>query len=108
MSTHPIVHVVQQDGTRSRLEAEPGQSLMTLLREHDMPLAAICGGCLSCATCHVYVDPAWYDRLLPPDPGEIDLLACDPHYDPATSRLSCQIQIVDEIDGLVVTLAPES
>lgn len=105
MRTHPIVHVVDNDGTQKRLEAEPGQSLMTVLREHDLPLAAICGGCLSCATCHVYVDEAWVDRLLPPEPGEIELLACDPHYIPGRSRLSCQIQIVDEIDGLVIALA---
>ncbi|MDB5366249.1 MAG: ferredoxin [Rhodospirillales bacterium] len=108
MSTHPIGHVVSEDGTRRSLEAEPGQSLMTVLREHDLPLAAICGGCLSCATCHVYVDAAWVDRLLPPESGEIELLACDPTYRPGASRLSCQIQIVDEIDGLVVTVAPQA
>ena len=69
-------------------------------------IVAECGGACSCATCHVHVDPDWYDRLPPPQDMEKDMLefAIDPDE---TSRLSCQISITEELDGLVVR-TPES
>lgn len=92
------------DGSSQALDAEPGESVMAILRQHDLPIAAICSGCMSCATCHVLVDLAWAERLLPPEAGEMELLASDPSYEPGRSRLSCQIPFVAELDGLTVTV----
>jgi 2Fe-2S ferredoxin len=65
-----------------------------------------CGGCCSCGTCHVFVDPSDIARLLPIQPQEHDLLGVHEDRCP-TSRLSCQIKLTDELDGLSVTVAPE-
>jgi len=69
-------------------------------------LLALCGGCCSCATCHVHVDPAFADRLEPMSEDENDLLDSSDHRN-ETSRLSCQIQMTDALDGLKVTIAEE-
>jgi 2Fe-2S ferredoxin len=69
-------------------------------------IIAECGGACSCATCHVYVDPAWQDKLPPPEPIEDGMLDCVLDRQP-NSRLSCQIRLRDEIDGITVTV-PDS
>ena len=69
-------------------------------------IIADCGGSCSCATCHVYVDAAWRDRIPGPSPAEKDMIECALHVEDA-SRLSCQIELVDALDGLVIRL-PES
>ena len=69
-------------------------------------LLALCGGCCSCATCHVHVDPAHVDRLPPMSDDENDLLDSS-SYRNELSRLSCQIQFGNDLDGLAVTIAPE-
>ncbi len=69
-------------------------------------IEAECGGMCSCATCHVYVDPAWFEAISAPDHIERDMLECVLDLE-ETSRLSCQIEVGDELDGLVVRL-PES
>ena len=69
-------------------------------------LLALCGGCCSCATCHVFVDEAWADKLPPVGEDENDLLDSSSHRN-ATSRLSCQISMGADLDGLRVTIAPE-
>jgi 2Fe-2S ferredoxin len=96
--------IVIHDGVESTLEGKAGDSLMQTIRNGGIPdLLALCGGCLSCATCHVYVDPAFADRVPPMSRDENDLLeGADDRR--ATSRLSCQITLVDELDGLRVTL----
>ena len=88
-------------------EPRPGASVMELMRENDVPeLLALCGGARSCATCHVWVDPAHAARLPKAEEEEIELLDSSMHRQP-TSRLSCQIKWRHELDGLRVTLAPE-
>jgi ferredoxin, 2Fe-2S len=88
-------------------EARSGASVMEMMRENDVPeLLALCGGARSCATCHVWVDPAFQPRLPEPEEEEIELLDSSVHRKP-TSRLSCQIKWTHELDGLRVTLAPE-
>lgn len=88
-------------------EPRPGASVMELMRENDVPeLLALCGGARSCATCHVWVDPAYQARLPQAEEEEIELLDSSMHRKP-TSRLSCQIKWKQELDGLRVTLAPE-
>lgn len=89
------------------IDASSGQSLMEAARSNDIPgIIAECGGTLSCATCHVYVDQDWVDRIPAPDANEVDLLEAVPEPRPG-SRLSCQIMLSDAMDGLSVEV-PES
>ncbi|RVU02296.1 2Fe-2S iron-sulfur cluster binding domain-containing protein [Novosphingobium umbonatum] len=84
-----------------------GSSVMELIRDAGVDeLLALCGGCCSCATCHVYVDPAFADRLPPMSADEDDLLDSSSHRT-AQSRLSCQIVFDDSLDGMALSLAPE-
>lgn len=100
------IRVIDRDGTAHEVIAWVGAPLMETLRELDYGVAAVCGGMCSCATCHVYVDEAWLDRLPAQQEDENDLLD-DLEYRRPNSRLSCQIPFTDELEGLVVTLAPE-
>jgi 2Fe-2S ferredoxin len=79
---------------------------MEPLRDMDDGVTAICGGMCSCATCQVYIDEAWVPRLPAPMSDETDMLKDLTSYRP-NSRLSCQIQLTDALDGLRVTIAPE-
>lgn len=80
---------------------------MEIIRDAGIDeLLALCGGCCSCATCHVFVDDAWTDELPPPSEDESDLLDSSDHRSDA-SRLSCQIPFTAALDGLRVTIAPE-
>jgi 2Fe-2S ferredoxin len=84
-----------------------GTSVMELMRDNSVPdLLALCGGSRSCATCHVWVDPAFVDRFPEAVEEENELLDSSSHRKP-TSRLSCQLKWTDALDGLRVTLAPE-
>ena len=94
--------VIQRDGVQSVIEAGSGRSVMELIRDHGIDeLLAMCGGCCSCATCHVHVDPAFSDRLPPMSSDENDLLDCTAARD-ANSRLACQIKVTHELDGIVL------
>ncbi len=100
------VVVTDRAGEVHDLEALEGWRVMEIIRDYGLPIKAECGGACSCATCHVYVDPAWADRLVPPTEEEIEML--DQAFQVnERSRLSCQILMRDEFDGLRVTLAPE-
>ena len=94
-------------GVAHALETEAGETVMSTLRDAGLPIEAACGGCCSCATCHVYVDPAWLTAVGPRNEGEEELLQMSEHLDPTSSRLGCQIRLADAHDGLVVTIAPE-
>ena len=103
----PTLTVVNRAGVESTVEASAGLTVMEAIRDNGFDeLLALCGGCCSCATCHVHVDPAFADRLPPLGDDEDDLLESSDHRD-ATSRLSCQIALTPELDGLRVTIAPE-
>ena len=99
--------VTTRDGKTHIIEGESGISLMEILRDADMDVAAICGGVCSCATCHVYVDPNWVGKAGAPGDDETDLLKELESYDPAASRLSCQIEFTAGLDGVVIKVAPE-
>ena len=103
----PLLKVTDRDGVEHEVQAAAGGSLMEPLRDNDLGVTAICGGMCSCATCHVYVDPSWAARLPAAMSDETDMLKDLSSYRPGSSRLSCQIQLVDEIDGLKLTVAPE-
>ncbi len=99
--------VVNRDGEESVIEADNGLSVMEIIRDNGFDeLLALCGGCCSCATCHVHVDAAWMDKVGTLSEDEDDLLDSSDHRN-ATSRLSCQISMSDELDGLKVTIAAE-
>ena len=98
------ITIVAHDGTRFDIEAENGSTVMENAIKNAVPgIEAECGGACACATCHVYVDEQWTDTVGQPEPIEEDML--DFAYDVrANSRLSCQIKVTDELDGLVVTV----
>ena len=98
--------VTDRDGEQHVVEATLGWSVMEIIREHDLPIEAACGGCCACATCHVYVDPAWQAKLGTPSDDE-DRMLDEAYQVQETSRLSCQISFTEDLDGLKVTLAPE-
>ena len=103
----PRLTIVNRAGEVHEVEARSGWSVMENIREHGFDeLLALCGGCLSCATCHVHVDPQDFERLKPISGDEDDLLDTSDHR-VATSRLSCQILVSAELDGLRVQIAPE-
>ena len=79
---------------------------MEVIRDKGLPIEAACGGCCSCATCHVYVDAAWVDTLPAKSEEEEDMLDLALEVQ-ANSRLSCQIELTDDLNGLKVTLAPD-
>lgn len=99
--------VTDQEGTVHELEGIDGWRVMEIIRDSGLPIKAECGGCCSCATCHVYVDPEWISKLYPMREDEQDLLDTAPDVQ-ENSRLSCQILMSEELDGLKVTLAPGS
>ncbi|MGK2287008.1 2Fe-2S iron-sulfur cluster-binding protein [Pedomonas sp. V897] len=99
--------VVNRDGEETVCEAEVGLSVMENIRDNGFDeLLALCGGSCSCATCHVYVDDAFLSKLDPISPDENELLDTSDNRE-SNSRLSCQIEMTEELDGLRVTIAPE-
>ncbi|QGP80925.1 2Fe-2S iron-sulfur cluster-binding protein [Sphingobium sp. CAP-1] len=99
--------VTDRAGTERSIEAEAGLSLMEAIRDNGLDeLLALCGGCCSCATCHIYVDAGQEPALAALSEDESDLLDSSDHRD-ERSRLSCQIALTPELDGLRVTIAPE-
>jgi 2Fe-2S ferredoxin len=103
----PKIVVVNRAGEEKTVEADAGLSVMEAIRDNGFDeLLALCGGCCSCATCHIYVDPAFADKVSPMSEDENDLLDSSDHRN-ETSRLSCQVQLTSALDGLRVTIAPE-
>ena len=103
----PTINVVTRDGTSKVIEAQEGLSLMEAIRNAGFDeLLALCGGCNSCATCHVHIDDASLPKIPAMSDDENDLLDSSSFRD-ARSRLSCQIHFKEELDGLKVTIAQE-
>jgi ferredoxin, 2Fe-2S len=102
----PVLRVVNRDGVEQEIKAPTSGVLMEPLRDMDDGVTAICGGMCSCATCHVYVDETWREKLPAPMSDETDMLKDLVSYRP-NSRLSCQIQLNAALEGLRVTIAPE-
>ncbi len=103
----PTLIVVDRKGQEKAVSGDAGLSVMEVIRDNGFDeLLALCGGSCSCATCHVYVDDAWTAKVGGPHEDEADLLDSSDHRK-TQSRLSCQIQFSDELDGLKVEIAPE-
>jgi 2Fe-2S ferredoxin len=103
----PLVKVTDRSGHSHAIGFSNGTSLMETIRDGGIDdILALCGGCCSCATCHVVVDDAWLADVGAASPEELDLLETS-DYIVAGSRLSCQIEMTERLSGLTVTIAPE-
>ena len=99
--------IVNREGAETEVDVKNGYTVMEAIRDNGFDeLLALCGGCCSCATCHVVVDRDFADKLPAMSPDENDLLDSSDHR-VATSRLSCQVKMTDALDGLRVTIAEE-
>jgi ferredoxin, 2Fe-2S len=99
--------IIGRDGSEKTIEGKAGWSVMENIRDAGFDeLLALCGGCCSCATCHVHVDEEWLSALAPMGGDEDDLLDTSDQR-VASSRLSCQIEFGPALDGLRVRIAPE-
>lgn len=106
LNSEPLfIFVTDQKGVEHKIPALSGWRIMEIIRDNDLPIKAECGGCCSCATCHIYVSPEWMEHLETPRDDEIDML--DEAFDVEdNSRLSCQVLMHKGLNGLKVTLAP--
>jgi 2Fe-2S ferredoxin len=103
----PKITYVEFSGKEHAIEVKTGLTVMEGAIKHNVPgIDADCGGACACATCHVYVDPAWTDKVGSPSAMEESMLDFAENVEP-NSRLSCQIKVTDALDGLVVRM-PES
>ncbi|MEJ8822490.1 2Fe-2S iron-sulfur cluster-binding protein [Variovorax humicola] len=99
----PTINYILKDGSRRSVDARLGTSVMeNAVRGNVRGIDAECGGSCSCATCHVYVDDAFFERLPPPDEMENELLDGVASERLPGSRLSCQLTVTADLDGLVV------
>ena len=98
---------IEHGGTEHVVDVANGLTVMEAIRDNGFDeLLALCGGCCSCATCHIHVDAGAIDKLPAMSEDEDDLLESSDHRN-ETSRLSCQIPFTADLDGLKVTIAPE-
>jgi 2Fe-2S ferredoxin len=101
----PRVIFVQPSGTETVIDAPSGTSVMRAAVSNAVPgVIGECGGDMVCATCHVYVDEAWFGTVGPPSDDEADMLEVTSEEPTACSRLSCQIRVTEALDGLTVTV----
>ena len=99
----PKITYIEHNGKNHTIEVANGLSVMEGAVQNNIPgIDADCGGSMACATCHVYVEDSWFNKLPEPEDAEKDMI--DMAYEPKkNSRLSCQIIVSDEINGLTVT-----
>ena len=100
----PKITYITHDNKNHTIDVQNGLTVMEGAVQNDIPgIDADCGGGMACATCHVYVKDDWFDKITPKEDGEEDML--DMAFEPKkNSRLSCQIIISDELDGLTVNI----
>ena len=100
------IRVIDRDGNKHELEGDSNSTLMEILRDADLDIEAACGGCCACATCHVYINDQWLEKISHKDDDEESML--DQAFDVRnTSRLSCQISLSEELDGIELEIAPD-
>jgi 2Fe-2S ferredoxin len=96
---------IEHDGNEHIVDVPAGLTVMEAARDNGVPgIDGDCGGACACSTCHVYIDPAWVERLPAKDAMEEDMLDFALNPDPVTSRLTCQIRVTDDLDGLRVKM----
>ena len=101
-----IVIIQDREGKTHELKADNGLKVMEIIRDAGLDIEAACGGCCACATCHVYVDNNWFAKLDKMDDDEESMLD-QAFYVKNNSRLSCQIEFNEKLDGIKLILAPE-
>jgi 2Fe-2S ferredoxin len=102
------ITITDIDGAPVAITGEAGATLMETARAAGVAgIIAECGGACSCATCHVYIDDSWATRVGPPNPVEDEMLDLVHDIRTPTSRLSCQIVLTPELDGMIARVAPE-
>lgn len=101
-----VINVTNRAGKTQAITGKVGNTLMEILRDNDMDVEAICGGCCSCATCHVFIGDDWTAKIPARTADETELVEQTNSYKPANSRLSCQIKFSEALDGIAVTVAP--
>ena len=102
----PKLIITDRSGKKSEIEYDSNFTLMETLRDNVYDIEASCGGCCACATCHVYIDEKWTNKLKNMDDDEESML--DQAFDVKNnSRLSCQIDLSEELDGLEIEIAPD-
>ena len=100
------IRVTDRDGNKHELEGDSNSTLMEILRDAGLDIEAACGGCCACATCHVYINAKWLQKISTKDDDEESML--DQAFDVRnTSRLSCQINLSEDLDGIELELAPD-
>jgi 2Fe-2S ferredoxin len=103
----PSIRFIFPDGTERTANARLGTSVMRVAVDLGVPgIVGECGGGASCGTCHVWVDPQWADRLPVPDENELEMLEFVEAELRTGSRLGCQIEMQDELDGIVIAIPP--
>ena len=102
----PKLIFINPDGDENYIDAENGLSIMEVARDNDLGIEGTCGGSISCCTCHVVIDKDWFTAVGKPNPDEEDMLDLAVGLTP-TSRLGCQIEITDKLDGLRICIPEE-
>jgi len=100
------IFATDRDGRKYELEARERASLMEILRQAGLSIEALCSGSCQCATCHVFIEDPWLGKLLPQTDFEIAALEGEGSEVHANSRLACQIKWQDDLEGIVLTVAP--
>jgi 2Fe-2S ferredoxin len=96
---------IEHNGTEHTVDVKPGMTVMEGARDNGIPgIEADCGGACACSTCHVYVANDWVEKLPAIDAMEEDMLDFAYETDPSRSRLSCQLRVTDDMDGLIVNM----
>lgn len=103
----PKMVFIKPDGSRQELAVKAGQSILEIAHDNGIDIEGACEGQMACATCHVIVDPEWYERLPEPSEDEEDMLDLAIGVT-QTSRLGCQIVVTEALDGLTVRLPAET
>ena len=100
------INVTTRAGKHVTIDGKLGYTLMENLRDNDLDVEAACGGSCSCATCHVFIDDAWLEKLSVRGDDEQELVEQTTFYKSRNSRLSCQIKFTESLDGIALTVAP--
>ena len=100
------ITVEDREGRSHKLNADTGLKIMEIIRDAGLDIEAACGGCCACATCHVYVDKDWIEKL-PKIEGDEESMLDQTFHVTKESRLGCQIEYNDDFNGIRLTLAPE-
>ena len=98
--------ITDREGQTHEVQGQTGLPLMETLRELEYGVEALCGGMCSCCTCHCFIATEWFEKLPARQDDEEELLVESENYDPETSRLTCQIEFTEELDGIELTIAP--